>query len=73
MVGWVWWDWKRARRIHWCEEDSSDLSGRLGSSGVCPGAVLLVGPVPVACPLKILHGISIGPGVGVRRWRVVLF
>ena len=44
-----WWDWERARQIHWCGEDSLDLSGRLGSSGVCPGSVLLVvrflGPV----------------------------
>ena len=53
-------------------EDSSDLSGRLGSSGMCPGAVLLVGLVPGACPLKIFHTISIGPGVGVGRWREVI-
>ena len=61
-----WWDWERARRIHRCGEDSSDLSGRLGSSGVCPGSILLVGPVPGACPLKILHRISIGPGWGLE-------
>ena len=60
------------------KEDTPVWGGFLGSerpsgvSGACPGAVLLVSPVPGACPLKILHRISIGPGVGVRRWKEVI-
>ena len=57
---------ERARRIHQCGEDSLDLSGHLGSSGACQEAILLVGPVPEACPLSIPHRISIGPGVGLE-------
>ena len=38
--------------IHRCGEDSLDLSGHLGSSGVCLGAVLLVGLVPGVCALR---------------------
>ena len=52
MMRWVWWDWESARRIQRCGENSSDLSGRLGASGVGPGSVLLVCPVPWTCPLE---------------------
>ena len=60
------------------KEDTPVWGGFLGSErpsgvvGACPGSVLLVGPVSVPCPLKILHRISIGPGVGVGRWREVI-
>ena len=40
------------QEIHWCGEDSLDLSGHLGSSGACPKAILLVGLVPGACSLR---------------------
>ena len=56
MMKWVWWwELERARRIHWCEENSSNLNSCLGSLGASPGSVLLVGPVPGACTLKIPH------------------
>ena len=35
---------------------------------VCPGSILLVVPVPGACPLKIPHRVSMGRGVGVGGW-----
>ena len=52
------------------KEDIPVWGGFLGSerlSGPCPESVLLVGPVPGACPLKIPHRISIGPGLEVGR------
>ena len=50
-----WWARKWERRIQWSGEESTDLGGRLGSLGLFPVSIPLVGLVPGAGPPKILH------------------
>ena len=67
-----WWAQEGERWMQWSGENSTDLSGRLGSSRLFPVSIPLVGLEPGAGPPKILHRVCIRPVLGTGGLRGVI-